>query len=76
MTEYPPYLHVERTGEGPSLVLMHGAGEDASLLAPQAAALAQRGFTAITYDRRGTGRSTRAAGRAGECGNTSRTPPT
>ena len=59
MTEYPSYLHVERTGDGPALVLMHGAGEDACLLAPQAAALAQRGFTAITYDRRGTGRSTR-----------------
>ena len=59
MTEYSSYLHVERTGGGPALVLMHGAGEDASLLAPQAAALAQRGFTAITYDRRGTGRSTR-----------------
>ena len=59
MTQFPSYLHVERTGEGPALVLMHGAGEDSSLLAPQAAAFAQRGFTAISYDRRGTGRSTR-----------------
>ena len=59
MTQFPAYLHVECTGEGPALVLMHGAGEDSSLLAPQAAAFAQRGFTAISYDRRGTGRSTR-----------------
>ncbi len=59
MTQFPSYLHVERTGEGPALVLMHGAGEDSSLLAPQAAAFAQRGFTVISYDRRGTGRSTR-----------------
>jgi len=58
MTQFP-YLHVERTGEGPALVLMHGAGEDSSLLAPQAAAFAHRGFTVISYDRRGTGRSTR-----------------
>jgi len=59
MTQYPSYLHVERTGEGPALVLMHGAGEDSSLMAGPASAFAQRGFTAISYDRRGTGRSTR-----------------
>ena len=40
MTQFPSYLHVERIGEGPALVLMHGAGEDSSLLAPQAAAFA------------------------------------
>ena len=60
MTQDPSYLHVERTGGGPALVLMHGAGEDSALLARQAAAFAQRGFTAITFDRRGTGRSSRA----------------
>jgi pimeloyl-ACP methyl ester carboxylesterase len=65
MAQYPSYLHVERTGEGPALVLMHGAGEDSSLLAGQAAAFAQRGFTAISYDRRGTGRSTREGWPAG-----------
>jgi len=53
------YLHIEQIGDGPALVLMHGAGEDSSLLAPQAAAFARRGFTTIRYDRRGTGRSTR-----------------
>ena len=35
MTQFPSYLHVERTGEGPALMLMHGAGEDSSLLAPR-----------------------------------------
>jgi pimeloyl-ACP methyl ester carboxylesterase len=59
MAQFPSYLHVEQIGEGPALVLMHGAGEDSSLLTPQAAAFARRGFTAISYDRRGTGRSTR-----------------
>jgi pimeloyl-ACP methyl ester carboxylesterase len=38
---------------------MHGAGEDSSLLSPQAAALADRGFGVITFDRRGTGESSR-----------------
>jgi len=52
-------LHVVHTGSGPPILLMHGGGEDAALLAPQAEALAERGFTAITYDRRGTGKSSR-----------------
>jgi pimeloyl-ACP methyl ester carboxylesterase len=52
-------LDVRRTGSGPAILLLHGAGEDVSLLSAQAHALADRGFTAITYDRRGTGSSTR-----------------
>lgn len=59
MYRYSSPLHVEYTGDGPALLLIHGAGEDCSLLAQQAAAFAQCGFTVITYDRRGTGRSTR-----------------
>jgi pimeloyl-ACP methyl ester carboxylesterase len=39
--------------------LIHGAGEDATILAPLAEALANSGFGAIAYDRRGTGRSSR-----------------
>lgn len=52
-------LHHVIRGDGPPIVLLHGAGEDADLLRPQAEALARRGFTAITCDRRGTGRSPR-----------------
>lgn len=47
------------TGDGPPLLLVHGAAEDAGMLAPQAAAFAARGRRVITYDRRGTGASTR-----------------
>jgi len=46
-------------GDGPSLLLVHGAAEDAGMLAPQAAAFAARGRRVITYDRRGTGASPR-----------------
>jgi pimeloyl-ACP methyl ester carboxylesterase len=53
-------LHVEQRGEGPPLLLVHGGGEDGSMLADQAAALAATGYRVITYDRRGTGRSGRA----------------
>jgi pimeloyl-ACP methyl ester carboxylesterase len=53
-------LHVEQRGEGPALLLVHGAGEDAAMLAGQADALAAAGYRVITYDRRGTGRSGRA----------------
>lgn len=45
-------------GDGPPVLLVHGAGEDARLLAPQAAAFAALGHRVITYDRRGTGSST------------------
>ena len=47
-------------GDGPPLLLLHGAAEDAELLAPQANAFVAQGYRVITYDRRGTGRSTRA----------------
>ena len=52
-------LHHVIRGDGPPVVLLHGAGEDSALLEPQAEALAGQGFTAITCDRRGTGQSPR-----------------
>jgi pimeloyl-ACP methyl ester carboxylesterase len=52
-------LHYEIHGYGEPLLLIHGAGEDARILAPLAEALAAAGFRTITYDRRGTGRSSR-----------------
>ena len=53
-------LAVHVVGAGRPLLLIHGGAEDADLLARQAAAFAATGRTVITYDRRGTGRSTRA----------------
>ncbi len=47
------------TGAGEPLLLVYGAGEDAELLQPQADALAARGLRVISYDRRGTGTSSR-----------------
>ena len=52
-------LHVERRGAGAPVLLIHGGGEDASMLAGQAASLADAGYEVATYDRRGTGRSGR-----------------
>lgn len=52
-------LHHEIRGEGEPILLVHGAAEDADLLSPLAGAFAERGFAAISYDRRGTRRSTR-----------------
>jgi pimeloyl-ACP methyl ester carboxylesterase len=52
-------LAVTRQGSGPPLLLVHGGGEDAAMLAGQAAAFADMGFEAVTYDRRGTGGSGR-----------------
>lgn len=54
-------LAVERIGDGPPVLLIHGGGEDAAMLAAQAASLAEAGFEAIVYDRRGTGGSGRDA---------------
>ena len=52
-------LAVDRRGRGRPLLLIHGGGEDATMLAEQAASLATAGFEVISYDRRGTGRSGR-----------------
>lgn len=53
-----PLAH-HTAGDGPPLLLVHGAAEDAAVLTPQAEAFAARGRRAISYDRRGTGGSTR-----------------
>jgi pimeloyl-ACP methyl ester carboxylesterase len=50
-------LHVERRGTGAPLLLIHGGGEDASMLGGLAISLAVAGYDVVTYDRRGTGRS-------------------
>jgi pimeloyl-ACP methyl ester carboxylesterase len=52
-------IAVERRGLGPPLLLIHGGGEDASMLAAQADGLAVAGFGVVSYDRRGTRRSGR-----------------
>jgi pimeloyl-ACP methyl ester carboxylesterase len=54
-------LHTEERGDGPPLLLVHGAGEDSTMLTGQAEALAAAGYRVITYDRRGTGASGRDA---------------
>jgi pimeloyl-ACP methyl ester carboxylesterase len=59
-----PLAH-RTVGEGPPLLLVHGAAEDAAMLAPQAAAFAAHGRRVITYDRRGTGSSPRDGWPAG-----------
>lgn len=58
-------LGVDIHGAGRPLLLVHGAGEDAGMLASQARSLAAAGYRVIAYDRRGTGRS----GRRGWPGN-------
>lgn len=50
-------LRVEQRGDGPPLLLVHGGGEDATMLSGQADALAAAGYRVISYDRRGTGGS-------------------
>ncbi len=52
-------LHVRTAGAGPAVLLIHGGAEDAGMLDGLGEAVAERGFRAIWYDRRGTGRSTR-----------------
>jgi pimeloyl-ACP methyl ester carboxylesterase len=47
------------SGSGRPLLLIHGGGEDSSMLGPQAEALAAAGYRVISYDRRGTGLSGR-----------------
>ena len=46
----------ERVGEGPPLVLVHGAGVDGRMWQPQLAALADE-FTVVAWDEPGAGRS-------------------
>ena len=46
-------------GQRTPVLVIHGGGEDADMLAKQAESLAAAGFEVITYDRRGTGRSGR-----------------
>lgn len=53
------HLAVEIRGSGDPVLLVHGGGEDSSMLAGQAESLADAGFRVISYDRRGTGRSGR-----------------
>lgn len=52
-------LHHRTAGEGPPLLLIHGAAEDVGLLAPQAEAFAARGRRVVWANRRGTGESPR-----------------
>lgn len=52
-------LGVDVRGSGRPLLLIHGGGEDASMVAAQAESLADAGFRVVAYDRRGTGRSGR-----------------
>jgi pimeloyl-ACP methyl ester carboxylesterase len=54
-------FHVTERGSGPPLLLVHGGGEDSTMLEGQAASLADRGYRVISYDRRGTGQSGRDA---------------
>ena len=46
----------ERVGEGPPLVLVHGAGVDGRMWQPQLTALADE-FTVVAWDEPGAGRS-------------------
>lgn len=46
-------------GDGPPVLLVHGAGEDAAMLGPLADQIAAQGHQVVTYDRRGTGGSGR-----------------
>ena len=54
-------LHVDVSGDGPVLVLLHGNGEDARSLAPVAAGLS-RDHSVIAPDARAHGRSPRGTG--------------
>jgi len=51
----------ERVGEGPPLVFVHGAGDDARVWRPQLAALADE-FTLVAWDEPGAGRSSDVPG--------------
>jgi pimeloyl-ACP methyl ester carboxylesterase len=51
-------LHVERSGQGPAMLFVHGMCGDANVWADQAGRLCDR-FTCVRYDRRGYSRSNR-----------------
>lgn len=55
----PDLLPYRSTGDGPPLLLIHGAAEDAAMLEPQANAFADSGRRVAWYDRRGTGGASR-----------------
>jgi pimeloyl-ACP methyl ester carboxylesterase len=55
-SEAPPELHVEVTGTGPTIVLMHGFGGSARNFGPQARAFGKR-WRVVRFDARGHGRS-------------------
>jgi non-heme chloroperoxidase len=50
-------LFARAWGEGPPIVFAHGWACNSEIWQPELALLAERGFTAIAYDRRGHGRS-------------------
>jgi non-heme chloroperoxidase len=52
-------LHYEDHGAGPSVVMVHGYLADGYSWEKQEAALLSAGYRVITYDRRGSGRSSR-----------------
>jgi pimeloyl-ACP methyl ester carboxylesterase len=54
-------FHVEETGEGPAVLLLHGFPDTGEVWRAQAPALAEAGFRAIVPDLRGRGRSDRPA---------------
>lgn len=58
-------LAVREYGAGWPLLLVHGGGEDATMLDAQAQSLSEAGYRVLSYDRRGTGRSGRDAWPAG-----------
>src|SRR5689334_12964325 len=55
-------LHYEDQGEGQPVVLIHGYPLDGTSWEKQTAALLAAGYRVITYDRRGFGQSSKAAG--------------
>lgn len=55
-------LYVKSWGEGPPVVLIHGWPLSGDSWDPVSHALAEAGFTAIAYDRRGFGRSDQPSG--------------
>lgn len=57
----PIDLYYEDNGSGSPVVLLHGWPLDSRSWEPQLPALVQAGHRVVTYDRRGSGRSSRPA---------------